>query len=59
MKTTAYHEWLPGICIRPALLVLFSLVPLTACGNESQRDLLETLKQGVDRQIASVEFKCT
>lgn len=59
MKTTAYHEWLPGICIRPALLVLFSPVPLTACGNESQRDLLETLKQGVDRQIASVEFKCT
>ena len=59
MKTTAYHEWLPGICIRPALLVLFSLVPLTACGNESQRDLLETLKQGVSQQLREVEFKCT
>ena len=59
MKTAANHECLPGICVRLVLLLLFSLVPLTAYGNESQRDLLEVLKQGVDQQIREVEFKCT
>ena len=59
MKTTAYHEWLPGICIPPVLLVLFSFVPLTAYGNEDQMALIDTIREGVNQQLREVEFKCT